>query len=108
MTAFLLALIGTLVPAPLKKVIPRFGSGVVSGVVFNAVDYSLPVAYAGAAAYLPWTILPIILLEVALLLLRHRIRFKRTVLVSSLVTGALFGGTYCPFTVYLFPWSLSL
>jgi hypothetical protein len=60
-TASLLALIGTLVLVPLKKVIPRFGSGVVSGVVFNAVAYSLLVLYAGAGAYLPWAILPIIL-----------------------------------------------
>jgi hypothetical protein len=108
MVAFFLALIGTLVLVPLKRVMPRSGSGVGSSVVFNTVAYSLLVVYARSPSYIPWGILPIIFFELAFFLLGPRMGFKRAVLLSSLVIGVFFGATYYPFTAYLFPWSLSL
>lgn len=108
MTAFFLALIGTLVLVPLKRVMPRIGSGVGISIVFNTVVYSLLVVFAGSHSYIPWGILPIIFFELACFLLGPRIGFTRAVLFSSLVTGVFFGAMYYPFTVYLFPWSFSL
>jgi hypothetical protein len=107
MIAFFLALIGTLVLVPLKRVMPRFGSAVGVSVVFNAVAYSL-LAVAASPVYIPWGILPVILFELALLPLGRRTRFERAVIIPSLVTGVFFGVTYYPFTVHLFPWSFSL
>ena len=106
--AFFLALIGTLVLVPLKRVMPRIGSGIVVGIVFNAVAYSLLVVYAPPPTYMAWGILPILFFELVLFLLDPRIGFQRAALLSSLVTGLFFGATYYPFTAYLFPWSFSL
>ena len=106
--AFLLALVGTLVLVPLKRVMPRIGAGIGVSIVFNTVAYSLLVVYAGSPSYIPWAILPVIFFELALSLSGPRIGLKHALFLSSLVTGVFFGATYYPFTVYLFPWSFSL
>jgi hypothetical protein len=106
--ALFLALVGTLVLVPLKRVMPRIGSGIGVSMVFNTVAYSLLVVYGGAPNYVPWGIVPIIFFDLAFYLLGARIGFRRAVLLSSLVTGLFFWAMYYPFTVYLFPWSFSL
>jgi hypothetical protein len=106
--AFFLALFAAFVLVPLKRVMPRIGSGLGVSIVFNAVAYGFLGVDEGSWAYIPWGILPILLFELALFLLGSVIGFKRAVLFSSMVIGVLFGATYYPFTVYLFPWSFSL
>jgi hypothetical protein len=106
--AFFLALVVTLVLVPLKRVLPRIGSGFAISVVFNVIAFMLLVGYAGYPAYIPWGVLVVALFEFALALLRKRIGFKRATLLSALGIGLLFGITYYPFTLYLFPWSLAL
>ena len=104
----LLALLGTFVLVPLKKVIPKVGSSVCVGIIFNAVTYLFFVAYPGPLPYIPWGILPIFLFELVLLVARREMGFKWAVLLSSLLIGALFGILYYPFTIYFFSWSFSL
>jgi hypothetical protein len=106
--AFFLALFGTFVLVPLKRVVPKIGSGVGLSVFFNAVACSALVFFAGSRIYLPWGILPVILFELALWRLAPTVGFKNATLLSSLLMGVFFGEVYYPFTVYLFPWSFSL
>ena len=105
--AFFLGFTATFVLTPLKKVMPRTGSGVVTGLAFNATVYSIVVVYAGSRPYIPWGLLPILLFELALYLLGPIMAFKRAALLSALPTGMLFDAMYYPFTAYVFPWSFS-
>jgi hypothetical protein len=108
MIAFLLAMFATFVLVPFKKVMPRIGSGLGMSLVFNAVAYTLLVAYAGASPYIPWAVFPILLFELVLFILTRATRFNSAAMLSSLVIGGFFGIAYYPFTAYLFPWSFSL
>jgi hypothetical protein len=108
MVALLLALLGTFVLVPLKMVIPKVGSGVCVGVVFNAVAYLFLVIYRDSPVYVPWGIMPILLFESVLLVSGRALGFQRAVLLSSLLTGTLFGTVYYPFTTYFFSWSFLL
>ena len=106
--AFFLALFGTFVLVPLKRVMSRVGSGVGMGVVFNTVAYLFLLAYAESRLYVPWGILLILLFELIFSALIFKVGFKRASLLSSVVTGVFFGATYYPFTAFVFPWSFSL
>jgi len=88
-----------------KRVMPRFGSGIAIGLVFNGLTYFLLVAYVGSPRYIPWGLLPIALFELILYALTPIILLRRAIILSSLIVGAFFWATYYPFTVYLFPWS---
>ncbi len=106
-SAVLLALVGTLVLVPAKRVLPRFGSVLVIGVFFNCVAFIFLVAYAGTPAYIPWGLLPLAMFDLLALALNRIVKSARAVLLSSTVTGLFFWATYYPFTLYLFPWSFS-
>jgi len=108
LVAALLALVAALVLVPAKRAMPGFGSGIAISIVFNIVSYVLLVFYAGADTYIPWGFFPFMIFELLVFALRRKIRFARTVVLSSLVTGVFFWATYYPFTLYLFPWSFSL
>jgi hypothetical protein len=107
-TAVLLAAVATLVLVSAKRAIPRFGSGIGIGFIFNIVPYCLLVDYAGFGIYIPWGFLPLILLELVRHVLGRTLGFTRAVFISSLITGVFFWATYYPFMIYLFPWSYSL
>lgn len=66
MSAFGLALIGTLVLVPLKRVMPRVGSGVCVSALFNAVAYLSLVLFLGFPAYVPWGVLPVLFFSAGL------------------------------------------
>jgi len=106
-TAVLLAMVGTLVLVPAKRVLPRFGSALLIGLFFNCVAYFFLVAYAEAQAYIPWGLLPLAMLDLLALALNRIMKSTQAVLLSSTVTGLFFWATYYPFSLYLFPWSFS-
>jgi hypothetical protein len=105
--AVLIALTGTLVLVCAKKAMPRLGTIIVVGGVFNLVVYFFLVVYVGADPYLPWALLPVLLFDVIATELVRILGFARASLLSSLVFGAVFWAAYFPFTTYLFPWSSS-
>ena len=107
LVAVLLAFMATFVLVPMKKVMPRLGSGIVIGLVFNAVIYFLLAVYAGSPLYIPWGLLPVTLFDLVLYVLTPIIAFRRTIILSSLIAGMFFWATYYPFTIYLFPWSFA-
>jgi hypothetical protein len=107
LVAVLLAFMATFVLVPVKKVMPRLGSGVAIGLTFNAMTYSRLVIYAGSPLYTPWGLLPITLFDLISYALGPMIVFKRTMIISSLIAGMFFWATYYPFTTYLFPWSFT-
>jgi len=107
LVAALLALVATFVLVPVKKVMPRFGSGIGVGLAFNAVTYFVLKFYASSALYVPWGLLPITFFDLALYVLTPIIAFRRTIIVSSLIAGMFFWATYYPFTTYLFSWSFA-
>jgi hypothetical protein len=106
--AFVLAMFGTFVLVPLKRVMPEIGSGIAVCLVFNAVVFFILVLCLGASSYFPWGITPIILFELLLSRLARRVGSKQAGLFSSFVTGGFFGVVYYPFTVHLFPWAFFL
>ena len=107
-TAFMLALFATFVLVPLKKVMPKIGSGIGISVIFSTVAFVLLVFYGKSSSYVPWGILPIALFELILIPLNSRVGFKRAAMFSAGLVGVFFGIIYFPFTLYLFPWSVSL
>jgi len=107
LVAVLLAFMATFVLVPVKKVMPRLGSGIAIGLTFNVVTYSILVVYAGSPLYTPWGLLPITLFDLISYVLGPVIAFKRTMIISSLIAGMFFWATYYPFTIYLFPWSFT-
>ncbi len=107
LVAALLAFMAIFVLVPAKRVMPRPGSGVAIGLVFNAVTYFFLTVYAGSALYIPWGLLPITLFDLVLYILTPIIAFRRAIILSSLMTGVFFWATYFPFTSYLFPWSFA-
>jgi len=108
LVAALLALLATFVLIPLKRVMPRLGSGIAIGLAFNAATYTLLTFYAGLSRYIPWGLLPIALFDLVLYVLTRIIMFRWSIIISSLIAGMFFWATYYPFTIYLFPWSFTL
>jgi len=108
LVAALLALLATFVLIPVKRVMPRLGSGIAIGLTFNAATYTLLTFYAGSARYIPWGLLPIALFDLVLYVLTPIIMFRWSIIISSLIAGMFFWATYYPFTIYLFPWSFTL
>lgn len=106
-TALLLSIVGPIVLVPAKRLLPQFGSGIAIGLAFNFVSYFFLVAYADAPVYVPWGILPLILLDVSLAGLGRIVIPARAVAISSTFLGFLFPLTYYPFTLYLFRWSFA-
>jgi hypothetical protein len=105
--AFCLALFGTFVLVPLKKVLPGIGSGLGVSIVFNAVVWLGLIVQGSSQRLLPWGLLPVILFELALWRLLKATGFKRASLLASLVMGVLFAEAYYPFTALLFQWAFS-
>jgi len=105
-TATFLALVAPLVLVPAKRVLPRFGTALSIGVVFSAVSYFV-VGIPQASSYVPLGLLPLALFDVLILGLRRVMNMTKVGLVASTLTGLLFGATYFPFTLSLFPWSFS-
>lgn len=103
--AVFLTLIGSLVLVPAKRVLPKLGTVVAIGVVFNAVSYFFLVVFLENPAYVPWGLLPLALFELLVLGLSRVMSNSRAILISSLTMGPLFWAMYYPFTLYLFPWS---
>lgn len=103
--AFFLALIAVFVLVPLKKVMPRIGSGVGVGLAFNGFVYAIIVVYAGSDVYVPLALIPIVLFELCFYVTSRGMAFRSAAVMSSIVTGVLFDAMYYPFTGYLFPWS---
>ncbi len=106
--AVLLSLVGTLVLVPAKKVLPRFGSATLVGLLFSSIAYFFLVIYAEVPAYFPWGLLPPALFDLAVSGLKRIVDFTRALVISSPIMGLLFYASYFPFSLYLFPWSLSL
>jgi hypothetical protein len=106
--AVLLGFVGTLVLVCAKRVMPKLGSIIVIGCVFNAVAYFFLVFYAWVTPYIPWGLLPLFLFDLLASGLSRLIRFTRVLVLCSLVPGVLFWAAYFPFTKFLFPWSFSL
>jgi hypothetical protein len=107
MIAVLLAMVGPLVLVPAKRVLPKNGTAITIGIIFNAVSYMFLVAYAGTPAYIPWGLLPLALFDLLALVLKRVMKVTPALLISSTVIGLLFWATYYPYTLYLFPWSSS-
>jgi hypothetical protein len=105
--AVLLALVATLILVPAKRVLPKFCSALVIGIIFNVVSYFFLVVYIGETPYIPWGLLPLAMFDLLVLGLNRATKITSSVLLSSNVTGLLFWATYYPFTSYLFPWSFS-
>jgi hypothetical protein len=106
--AFTLSMFATFVLVPLKRIMPRFGSGIGLSIIFNAVIYLSLVLQGGFPLYLPLGILPVSLFDLLILVLSRSIEYRYVAVVSALVTGGFFGVLYYPFSVHLFPWALSL
>ena len=106
--ALLLGLLGTLVLVCAKRVMPRLGSVIVIGCVFNALAYFFLVFYVGIQPYIPWGLVPLLLFDLLVSGLHRFIRMTRVLVLCSFVLGVFFWTTYFPFTMYLFPWSSSL
>lgn len=107
--AVLLALVATLILVPAKRVLPKFCSALVIGIIFNVVSYFFLVVYIGEVPYIPWGLLPLALFDLIVLGFNRATKItSSSVSLSSIVTGLLFWATYYPFTSYLFPWSFSL
>ena len=87
---------------------PKLGSVIVIGCVFNALAYFFLVFYVGVAPYVPWGLLPLSLFDLLASGLGRWIRSTRVLVLCSLVLGMFFWAAYFPFTMYLFPWSSSL
>ena len=107
LVAVLLAFFAMFVLVPVKRVMPRLGSSVALGFVFNSVTYFFLTVYAGSALYVPWGLLPVALFDLVLYVLTPIIPFRRAIILSSLIAGMFFWATYFPFTSYLFPWSFA-
>lgn len=105
--AVMLAMVAGLVLVPAKRVLPKFGSALAIGIIFNVVSYFFLVAYAGDNAYIPWGLLPVALFDLLFMSLNRGMKTESAVLASSIVLGLLFWATYYPYTLYLFPWSSS-
>jgi hypothetical protein len=105
--AMLLATVGPLVFAPAKRVLPQFGTGIAIGLTFNLVAFFFLVAYAETPAYVPWGIVPVVLLDTLVVGLKRVLGLTRAVTIASTVPGLLFPLTYFPFTSYLFSWSFT-
>ncbi|HUK50072.1 MAG TPA: hypothetical protein VLV18_03470 [Terriglobales bacterium] len=103
--AALIAFTGTLVLVCAKKAVPKLGTTIAIGGIFNAVTYFFLVAYVGEAPYVPWAFVPLALFDIIATSLAKVTKFSWALLVASLVVGTLFWATYFPFTAYLFPWS---
>ncbi len=106
-TAVLLALVGTLILVPAKRVLPKFGAALAIGVIFNVVAYFFLVVYIGETPYIPWGLFPMASFDLLVLGFNRAAKITSAVLISSNVTSSLFWATYYPFTWYLFPWSFS-
>jgi hypothetical protein len=106
--AFLLCAVTSFVLVPAKRILPRFGSAIAIGIIFNAVAYLLLVSYGEVPLYVPWGILSIAIFDLSVSRLKHVMRFTRVAIISAAVIGPLFYATYYPFTEYLFPWSRTL
>lgn len=105
--AVLLALVGTVVLVPAKRVLPNFGAALAIGAIFNVVSYFFLVIYIGETPYIPWGLIPMASFDLLVLAFNRATKITSTILVSSNVTSLLFWATYYPFTWYLFPWSFS-
>ncbi len=105
--AALMAAVGGLVVVPTKRTLPGLGSATLLGFIFTVVAYVLLVFYAGVDAYTPWGIVPLVLVDVAAMMLA-RMRQRDVAPLSSLVPGLIFYLTYYPFTRFLFPWSAQI
>lgn len=105
--AVFLALVGTLVLVPAKRVLPMIGSELAIGLVFNAVSYIFLVLYVQERLFVPWGLVPLALSDGLVATLKRHVKLATAVMVSSLLVGLLFWATYYPYTMHLFPWSAS-
>jgi hypothetical protein len=106
--AVLLGLVGTLVLVCAKRAMPKLGSVIAIGCVFNAVAYFFLVFYGRVAPYIPWGLLPLSLFDLLASGLGRMFRFTRVLVLCSMVLGVFCWAVYFPFTRFLFPWSFSL
>ncbi len=106
--AVLLAVVGTVVLVPAKRVLPRFGAALAIGIIFNVVSYFFLVVYVGETPYIPWGLLPLALFDLLVVGFNRLMKIAPAILLSSNVVGLLFWATYYPFTLYLLPWSFSV
>ena len=105
--AVMLSIIAPLVLVPAKRVLPRLGTMVSIAIIFNGVTFFFLVLYLQVSPYIPWGLTALFLFDLLVAGLNRVMITARAVLVASTVTGILFGVTYYPFTMYLFPWSLA-
>jgi hypothetical protein len=105
--AVLLATFGALVLVSAKIVLPQFGTGIAIGLAFNLVAFFFLVAFAEIPPYVPWGIVPLILLDTLVVGLKPVVGLTRAITIASTVPALFFPLTYFPFTSYLFPWSFT-
>jgi hypothetical protein len=103
--AIFLAVIAPLVLVPARRVLPRFGAALSVGITFSVVCHFFIVGVTHAPWYVPWSILPVALLDVLASSLKRVMNMTRAGLVGSMLLGVLFCATYFPFTLSLFSWS---
>jgi hypothetical protein len=104
-SAMLMSVVATLVLVPAKRILSKFGSAILIGVVFNGVAYLLLVYYVRTPGYFPLGMIPVALFELLVVSLKRVMRMNSAIVFSASVVGLLFYATYYPFTSYLFPWS---
>lgn len=105
--AVLMSLLGSLVLVCTKRVMPRFGSAVLVGVLFNAVSYLFLTVYVHVIPYVPWGLFALFIFDLVSVWFSRWVRFAQGLVLSSVVLGLLFWAVYFPFSRFVFPWSSS-